>query len=72
MLSDKVIRGFLKYKILIIDEVGFNEISSLEVKLFFQLLDLRYSKRSTIFTSNLTFNKWSGVLGNDEMITKQY
>ena len=70
MLSDKVIRGFLKYKILIIDEVGFNEISSLEVKLFFQLIDLRYSKRSTIFTSNLTFDKWSSVLGNDEMITK--
>ena len=67
---DKVIRGFFKYKLLIIDEVGFNEISSLEAKLFFQLIDLRYSKRSTIFTSNLTFDKWSSVLGNDEMITK--
>src|SRR5690554_6607145 len=49
---------------------GFNEISPLEAKLFFQLIDLRYTKRSTIFTSNITFDKWSNILGNDEMITK--
>ena len=53
-----------------IDEVGFNEISPLEAKLFFQLIDMRYSKRSTIFTSNITFEKWPQILGNDEMITK--
>jgi len=35
-----------------------------------QLIDLRYTKRSTIFTSNITFDKWSNILGNDEMITK--
>ncbi len=31
---------------------------------------MRYTKRSTIFTSNLTFDKWTNVLGQDEMITK--
>ncbi|WP_026391056.1 ATP-binding protein, partial [Haploplasma axanthum] len=61
---------FFKYKLLIIDEVGFNEITPLEAKLFFQLIDLRYTKRSTIFTSNMTFDKWPQILGNDEMITK--
>ncbi|MDY4017102.1 MAG: ATP-binding protein [Bacilli bacterium] len=39
---------------MIIDEVGFNEISPLESKLFFQLIDMRYTKRSTIFISNIT------------------
>lgn len=67
---DRKIKQFFKYKLLIIDEVGFNEISALESKLFFQLIDLRYTKRSTIFTSNLTFDKWPTILGNDEMITK--
>jgi len=67
---DKRVRHFFKYKLLIIDEVGFNEISPLEAKLFFQLIDLRYTKRSTIFTSNMTFDKWPNILGNDEMITK--
>ncbi len=50
--------------------MGFNEISSLEAKLFFQLIDLRHTKQSTIITSNLTFDKWPLVFGNDEMITK--
>ena len=67
---DKHVKHFFKYKLLIIDEVGFNEISPLEAKLFFQLIDLRYTKRSTIFTSNITFDKWSNIFGNDEMITK--
>ena len=67
---ERKIKQFFKYKLLIIDEVGFNEISPLEAKLFFQLIDLRYTKRSTIFTSNITFDKWPTILGNDEMITK--
>lgn len=50
---DRKIKQFLKYKLLIIDEVGFNEITPLESKLFFQLIAMRY----TIFTSNITFDK---------------
>lgn len=61
---------YYKYKLLIIDEVGFNEITELEAKLFFHLVDMRYEKRSTIITSNITFEKWPQILGNDEMITK--
>lgn len=69
-ILEKKLKLYYKYKLLIIDEVGFNEISPLEAKLFFQLIDLRYTKRSTIFTSNITFDKWPNILGQDEMITK--
>lgn len=67
---EKKIKVFFKYKLLIIDEVGFHERSPLEAKVFFQLIDVRYTKRSTIFTSNLSFDKWPTILGNDEIITK--
>ncbi len=67
---EKKLKLYYKYKLLIIDEVGFNEISPLESKLFFQLIDLRYEKRSTIITSNITFEKWPQILGQDEMIAK--
>lgn len=67
---EKKLKLFFKYRLLIIDEVGFSEITQLEAKLFFQLIDLRYEKKSTIFTSNLLFEKWVTVFGNDEMITK--
>lgn len=69
-LLEKKLKLYFKYKLLIIDEVGFNEISALESKLFFQLIDLRYEKRSTIITSNITFEKWPQILGQDEMIAK--
>jgi len=69
-LLEKRVKHYFKYKLLIIDEVGFNEISPLESKLFFQLIDLRYEKRSTIITSNITFEKWPQILGQDEMIAK--
>lgn len=67
---EKKLKLYFKYKLLIVDEVGFSEISPLESKLFFQLIDMRYTKRSTIFTSNVTFDKWPSILGQDEMITK--
>lgn len=67
---ERQIKVYNKYKLLIIDEVGFNEISPLEAKLFFQLVDLRYETKSTIYTSNITFDKWVTIMGNDEMITR--
>ena len=67
---DAKLKLYSKYKLLIIDEVGFSEISQLETKLFFQLIDLRYEKKSTIVTTNVTFDKWPTILGKDEMITK--
>ncbi|WPC08119.1 ATP-binding protein [Globicatella sp. PHS-GS-PNBC-21-1553] len=67
---ERKIKLFFNYKLLVIDEVGFNEISPLEAKLFFQLIDMRYTKRSTISTSNLTFDKWHTIMGQDEILTK--
>lgn len=69
-LLGRRIKNFNKYKILVIDEIGFNEISPLEAKLFFQLIDSRYEKRSVIITSNITFDKWDKIFGNDEMLTR--
>lgn len=64
------LKVYNKYKLLIIDEIGFNELSYKEAKLFFQLVDMRYEKRSTIYTSNISFERWVNILGNDEMITR--
>lgn len=67
---ERKIKVLFKYKLLVIDEVGFNEISPLEAKLFFQLIDWSYTKRFTVFASNLTFDKWHTIMGQDEMLTK--
>ena len=58
------LRHFTKYKCLIIDEIGYLPIEPADAKLFFQLIDRRYEKRSTIITTNIGFNQWDEVFGD--------
>ena len=61
------IKNYCKYKLLIIDEIGYLPIGQEEAKLFFQLIDKRYENKSTIFTTNINFNNWDEVF-KDTMI----
>lgn len=58
---DSRIKHFSKYKLLIIDEIGYLPIGELEAKMFFQLIDKRYEKKSTIITSNINLSDWSEI-----------
>lgn len=58
---EKRLKHFTKYKLLIIDELGYLPIDSEDSKLFFQLIDRRYEKRSTIITTNINFSKWDEI-----------
>ncbi|WP_164464346.1 ATP-binding protein, partial [Ectobacillus antri] len=55
------LKHYTKYKLLIIDEIGYLPINPEDAKLFFQLIDKRYEKRSTIFTTNVNFKSWDEV-----------
>ena len=55
------LKHFFKYKLLIIDALGYLPIEKDDAKLFFQLIDKRYEKRSTIITTNINFNSWDDV-----------
>ncbi|MEG2488605.1 IS21-like element helper ATPase IstB [Anaerorhabdus sp.] len=59
-LEDRL-RHFTKYKLLIIDELGYLPIEPEDSKLFFQLIDKRYERRSTILTSNINFSNWDNI-----------
>lgn len=58
------LKHFYSYSLLIIDEVGFLPIDTEDANLFFQLIAMRYEKRSTIITTNKSFNKWGEVFGD--------
>ena len=60
-LKKAKLEHFFKYKLLIIDELGYLPIEKDDAKLFFQLIDKRYEKRSTIITTNINFNSWDDV-----------
>ena len=53
-LEDRL-KHFNKYKLLIIDELGYLPIDKEDSKLFFQLIDRRYENKSTIITTNINF-----------------
>lgn len=55
------LKHYTKYKLLIIDEIGYLPIDPEDAKIFFQLIDMRYEKRSTIFTTNVNFKAWDEV-----------
>lgn len=52
------------YKLLIIDELGYLPINKEDSKLFFQLIDRRYEKFSTIITTNINFSEWDEIFGD--------
>ena len=56
-LDDKL-KTLSKYKLLIIDEVGYLPIDTEAANMLFQLINKRYEKNSTIITTNKPFSKW--------------
>jgi len=58
---DARLKHFTKYRLLIVDELGYLPIDKDDSKLFFQLIDMRYEKKSTILTTNINFNNWDEV-----------
>jgi DNA replication protein DnaC len=55
------LKHYAKYKLLIIDEIGYLPIDAEDAKLFFQLIDLRYEQKSTILTTNASFKTWGDI-----------
>ena len=55
------LKHFCKYKLLIIDELGYLPINKEDSNMFFQLIDMRYEKKSTIITTNINFGDWESI-----------
>lgn len=55
---------FSRYKVLIIDEIGYMPIDNDSANLFFQLIAKRYEKHCTIITTNSPFSKWGEIFGS--------
>ena len=58
------LKKYCGYKLLIIDELGYLPISKDDSKLFFQLIDRRYERNSTIITTNINFGQWDEIFGD--------
>lgn len=62
-LTEKL-KTFAKYRVLIIDEIGYLPMDIQGANLFFQLIAKRYEKNTTIFTSNKAFSQWNEIFSD--------
>lgn len=58
------LKHYSKYKVLVIDEIGYLPVDQLGANLFFQLITKRYERNSTIITTNQPFSKWGDVFSD--------
>lgn len=68
--SPKTLRRkkYLNVALLVIDEVGYQELSREEAALLFRLVSYRYGRGSILITTNKPINAWPEILAGDEVM----
>jgi DNA replication protein DnaC len=61
---DARLKQYAKYKVLILDELGYLPMDETASKLFFQLIAKRYERNSTIITTNKPVSEWAEIFGD--------
>lgn len=71
-LADQYTRTLLNrlanIDLLLIDEMGYLNLSREQTNIFFRLMEERYNRKSTIITTNLDYEEWYEFLGNKKMV----
>jgi DNA replication protein DnaC len=49
---------YARFPLMIVDEIGYLSLTREESNLFFQFVSSRFKKRSSIYTSDKSFNEW--------------
>jgi DNA replication protein DnaC len=63
----KALAQMLKYRLLIVDELGFLPLSQTGAHLLFQFCSTLHERVSLIVTSNLRFAEWTQLFGNESL-----
>ena len=66
---DRRWRVYLRPAVLVIDEIGYTQLSRQEAELFFRLISQRYEHGSVILTSNKYFSDWGELLSDSVLAT---
>ncbi len=63
------LRWLKKPNLLLLDEIGYENLSPEQATLFFQLVAARYEQGSIIMTTNKSFSKWGELMSEDAVAT---
>ena len=71
-LADRSTRQLLnrlaRLDVLLIDEFGYLNLKPEQSNTFFKLMEERYTRHTTIITTNLGYDDWQNFLGNKSMV----
>ncbi|WP_108671077.1 IS21-like element helper ATPase IstB, partial [Peribacillus acanthi] len=60
-------KKWLKFDVIIVDELGYVPFSKIGSELLFQFFSSRYERASVIITTNLEFTEWTSLFGDEKM-----
>jgi len=63
----QLITSLLKYRLIVMDELGFIPLSTNGAHVMFQLCSALYERVATIVTTNLRFAEWTKVFGDEQL-----
>jgi DNA replication protein DnaC len=63
----KFLSRLLKYRLIVLDELGFIPFSTNGAQLIFQLCSTLYERVAMIVTTNLRFGDWTQVFGDEQL-----
>ncbi|BCV23387.1 IS21-like element helper ATPase IstB [Gelria sp. Kuro-4] len=63
----KLEKSWLSHDLIILDELGYVPFTRTGAELLFQFCASRYERGSMIITTNLEFDKWTEVFGNESL-----
>ncbi len=66
--TPKFIKRLSKYDLLVIDELGYLTLKSEQINAFFKLMGERYSRKSTIITTNLDYSEWYELFKKKDLV----
>jgi DNA replication protein DnaC len=68
----KVLKRYVSYDCLVIDEIGYVDVEPAQVGQFFTLMHKRHKRKTTILTSNMGFSEWGSFLKNPHLTRALY
>lgn len=66
--SARLLKKLFNYDLIVCDELGYLNLNAEQVNMFFKLIDMRYGKKPTIITTNLSFDQWYDLFKKKELV----
>lgn len=66
--SARLLKKLFNYDLIILDELGYLNLNTEQENMFFKLIEMRYNKKPTIITTNLSFTEWYGLFKKKELV----